>query len=363
GHYVLRSDWGGENGKGFEDARYLFLRGGRFGSHGHDDLNQITLYAYGRPLLIDPGRATYGTPLMSELSKNRSHNVLLVDELDMNHPAPTLKAWHVTPVMDVVENAYSELYPGVEHRRAVVFARPDYYVLFDRATSTDKHVYGINFWLTPPAVTIDERNGRVYTNEPEGSNLLLQAIVRDGITISQRNGTLVLDGKERSDIPVVTFRLSGRSRAEFATLLYPFQRAVAPRVVRVSELDVENGLGCVINSPRGEDIIAYCWEEGRAELSRHGFSFRGLACLARVGDCGFALIGGRLLKLRGMTMAACDNPVGELCVEYADNSVIVSCPEPEPSLRIAALGRKTAIINGKERPVNGRTFMPFSETN
>ncbi|MGC8863971.1 MAG: heparinase II/III family protein, partial [Armatimonadota bacterium] len=166
GHYILRSGWGDEEGEKFEDARYLFLRGGWFGSHGHDDLNAVTLYAYGRPLLIDPGRTTYGTPLMVELSKNRSHNVLLVDDLDMNHAAPRLDVWYTSRVMDCVQNSYPELYPGVEHRRAVVFARPDYYLVFDRASSARAHNFGVNFWTTPPAVTIDECGTRVHTNEP-----------------------------------------------------------------------------------------------------------------------------------------------------------------------------------------------------
>ena len=37
----------------------------------------------------------------------------------------------------------------------VVFVRPDYYVMFDRATGKEPHKIGINFWLTPPEVTID----------------------------------------------------------------------------------------------------------------------------------------------------------------------------------------------------------------
>ncbi|MDH7601291.1 MAG: heparinase II/III family protein, partial [Armatimonadota bacterium] len=135
GHYILRSSWGGERGERFEDARFLFLRAGKFGSHGHDDLNSLTLYAYGRPLIIDPGRTTYGTPLMFELSKNVSHNVLLVDNLDMNHPAPVHGLWRTTRLADFVENTYADLYPGVEHTRAVVFVRPDYYVVLDRAQS------------------------------------------------------------------------------------------------------------------------------------------------------------------------------------------------------------------------------------
>ncbi|MGB9620424.1 MAG: heparinase II/III domain-containing protein, partial [Armatimonadota bacterium] len=315
GHYILRSGWGDEEGEKFEDARYLFLRGGWFGSHGHDDLNAVTLYAYGRPLLIDPGRTTYGTPLMVELSKNRSHNVLLVDDLDMNHAAPRLDVWYTSRVMDCVQNSYPELYPGVEHRRAVVFARPDYYLVFDRASSARAHNFGVNFWTTPPAVTIDECGTRVHTNEPNGSNLLLQAVLRDGISISHRLGTVDLAGETRSDIPVVTFRRKDVSQADFATLLYPFRGKADPDAVSAREFAVENGCGCVVRAPGRMDVVVWLWEEGKASLARDVFSFEGRACLARVHDGSFSLVGGRLLRLQGRTLMASHNPVPELCVE------------------------------------------------
>lgn len=359
GHYILRSDWGGEKGAGFEDARYMFLRGGRFGSHGHDDLNAVTLYAYGRSLLIDPGRTTYGTPLMSELSKNRSHNVLLVDDLDMNHPSPRLNAWHTTGVMDLVENQYSELYPGVEHRRAVIFARPDYYVVFDKAASDAPHTFGVNFWLTPPEVTVDEKSACVHTNESKGSNLMLKAVARQGVCISLRNGTVDLADTIRNDIPVVTFQRKDTSGAEFATVLYPFPAKADPAAVRVREFGVENGIGGVVTSPRGADILAYCWADGRAKLPGEAFSFEGKACLARLSDRSFTLIGGRLLTLQGTTMASSNIAVGELCVEYLKDAVVVNCSDADPALQVASLGRNRAVVNGKSVSISGSHFRPF----
>ena len=363
GHYILRSDWGGPGGEGFEDARYLFLRGGKHGSHGHDDLNAVTMYAYGRPLLIDPGRTTYGTPLMAELGKNRSHNVLLVDDLDMNrHAQPKLNLWYTSCVMDLVDNSYPELYPGVEHRRAVLFARPDYYIVFDRAVSDQAHDFGVNFWLTPPDVTIDENNARVHTNEPLGANVLLQALSARDVAIRHRLGTLDLKGEKRSDIPVVTFQRQKTNEAEFATLLYPFSGKAAPEAISAREFHVENGLGCIIRSPGRTDIVVYRRQDGTAALPGDVFSFDGRVCLARVHDRSFSFIDGKLLKLRGKTMALSENPVRELCVEYRTDEVVVTCPAAEPTLRIAALGRRSALVNGKRLAVVGGVefFEPFA---
>ncbi|MGQ9456018.1 MAG: heparinase II/III family protein [Armatimonadota bacterium] len=360
GHYILRSDWGGDRGQGFEDARYLFFRAGKFGSHGHDDLNNITLYAYGRPLIIDPGRTTYGTPLMYELSKNRSHNVLLVDEMDMNHSEPSTKLWCTNAVADMVENAYYELYPGVEHRRAVVFIRPDYYVLFDRADSREPHQYGINFWLTPPEITIDHQKSIVHTNEPKGSNILLQAVARDGLYITKRNGVLDLAGERRSDIPVVTFYKDGVSRAEFVTLLYPFRAKVDSDSVKVREFAVNGGHGIAINTPERSDVVVYCWDGGSAKLPRDTFTFEGKACVAHIDNMDFTVVDCTLLHIRGQKLVESQRPVKDLCVEYKPNYVLVTCSVAEPSLKVASLGRKYAVVNGKEIPIKWSFFEPFS---
>ncbi|MGC8864037.1 MAG: hypothetical protein ACP5R5_14870, partial [Armatimonadota bacterium] len=198
--------------------------------------------------------------------------------------------------------------------------------------------------------------------EPNGSNLLLQAVLRDGISISHRLGTVDLAGETRSDIPVVTFRRKDVSQADFATLLYPFRGKADPDAVSAREFAVENGCGCVVRAPGRMDVVVWLWEEGKASLARDVFSFEGRACLARVHDGSFSLVGGRLLRLQGRTLMASHNPVPELCVEYRDDAVVVTCPVSEPTLEIAALGRKWALVNGKRVFLDGGcdTFRPFA---
>lgn len=44
--------------KPYEHARHLTFHTSQ-GAHGHRDINAITVYAYGRELLIDPGIRSY----------------------------------------------------------------------------------------------------------------------------------------------------------------------------------------------------------------------------------------------------------------------------------------------------------------
>lgn len=349
---VMRSDWGGPNGEDFEQARYLLFRGGYPGGHGHHDFNQVTLYGYGRSLIIDPGRTAYGTPLMSELQKNRSHNVLLVDDLPMNEPDPTLHAWRTNPVLDFIDNSYKELYLGVDHRRAVVFVKPDYFVVFDRAASKDAHRYGLNFWLTPPEVTIDRKAGTVRTNDPHGANVLLAAADPAKIDIAERKGTLELAKQIRSDIPVVTFWQNGKTDAEFATLLYPFPNGADPRPLRITQTVVGKGVFCSVTTPKGVDSVFY---------DPNGQS-PGVSLIRTDGNGAvlrFAIAGLSSLKWAEETLVSSANPIGDLSVVYTPDAVEITCAKPEPSLQVAALGRTRAVVNGRPMAVRGEMFRVF----
>jgi hypothetical protein len=358
---VMRSDWGGEGGKDFEQARMLWFRGGSIASHGHEDLNSIVAYAYGRPLLIDPGRTDYDDPLMPELVKSRSHNVLLCDDFRMNHASPNLHAWHATPVIDFIDNSYTELYPGVEHRRAVVFVRPDYWVVFDRASGNAAHKYGINFWLTPPA-KIEPANATAFSCDPEGSNLLVKVLNPNGVETTQRKGTLDLHG-HRSDIPVVTFWKSGQATATFTTLLTPFPKGATPANVTTRHYSDASGEVCTIQSQKRTDYVFYS-REPKYETKHKSSAFKARVALVRTQGLSvqsFGLLEGTVLRLNGKVLATSNNPVDELSVVYRNGVVEVTCPKPEPTLEIARLGCAKAVVNGKKMSIAAKqpTFKPF----
>jgi len=357
---IMRSDWGGENGKDFDQARYLLFRAGYDGGHSHSDYNQVTLYAYGRTLLMDPGRSDYGTPVQFELGSNRSHNVLLVDGMKMNNPDPTLNCWRTGPVMDFIDNTYKGLYDGVDHTRAVVFVRPDYYIMFDHATSNEPRKMGINFWLTPPDLSISKQTCEVNTNEPDGSNLLVKQVIREGIDLTTRNGTLKLGKEERSDIPVATFWRNGVTDACFTTVLYPYPKGAAvPKIT--PEFAAPNGQACVLLTPLGKDVVCYSPEPKLIEAGIASVDAR--AGLVRLGLDGavtcFAIVDGSSVSFQGKPLATCANRLEVLSVVYTSDTIQVTCPKSDRSLEIAPLGKAKALVNGKEIAVTGETFKPF----
>lgn len=193
GYFVQRSGWD-------PNARWLWFDGGPFGyGHQHEDKLQILLEAYGKSFLVDPGNYTY------ERSKWRSyfidspaHNVVLVDgepqrrrgarsrmEYVVQQPLPHV--WAAGKDFDYVEATYDEAFGasvgwGVQHTRAVLFIKPDFWVMMDRLTAVDgkEHAYEALFHFDCP-VRADAL--RVFTQNPGEANLTVLARPDTGLAV------------------------------------------------------------------------------------------------------------------------------------------------------------------------------------
>jgi hypothetical protein len=83
GYYLLRSGWGEH--EPFRDEQYLVFDCGPLGAgnHGHFDCLNIELAAYGKSLIVDPGRYTYDesgdTNWRAVFRGTAYHNTVLVD--------------------------------------------------------------------------------------------------------------------------------------------------------------------------------------------------------------------------------------------------------------------------------------------
>lgn len=168
GYYVRRSEW---SEKPFADARYLVFDAGPVGAgnHGHMDALSIELYAYGKPLVIDPGRYTYHEAgdinWRKNFRGNQSHNTVSVDEIDQaryktNRTGKSCKIGEPYPVVELVEKSRTSRYHYLHglvrspnyaacHRREIWFVGERYWVVLDRLTSPNLHEYTSRFQLTP----------------------------------------------------------------------------------------------------------------------------------------------------------------------------------------------------------------------
>ena len=173
GWAVMRSEW--DEGP-FEDARHLVFKASPRGPHGHLDQLSVTLYAYGRPLLIDPGRLNY----RAEGRVFRStpyHNTVTVDGTDQLEGDASFERWDSTDNYDLAVGSH-QLYPGVTHRRTVLFVKPHYWVVRDDLVSDGEHRFEQR-WHLPEDANPSVLEGHVgMTRFADGGNLLLKPVTR-----------------------------------------------------------------------------------------------------------------------------------------------------------------------------------------
>ncbi|MFQ5632796.1 MAG: alginate lyase family protein, partial [bacterium] len=156
GYYILRSGWG-ENGRPFRDEQYFVFDCGPLGrgNHGHFDLLSFEMYAYGKSLIVDPGRYTYdefnGFNWRVLFRGTSYHNTVTVDGKNQTHylnrgegkrhkingPSPDykMKTFLSEAGFDYLHGiAKSHEYDAV-HKRKIFFVRPDYWIVTDILTA------------------------------------------------------------------------------------------------------------------------------------------------------------------------------------------------------------------------------------
>ena len=212
GHYVMRSGWD-------KDARYMLFDAGPFGSgHQHEDELHVIAYAYGRPLLLDAGNYMYDRSRWRRyVLSTRGHNTIRVDGEDQNrradrgtwvlaepdHPAdgarPLDNLWATQPAFDFAVGRYDSGYGPkrsiqVRHTRAVLFVKPDYWLLVDTLTpqggakqgpeGMTEHRYESLFHMNAEAATVDPQSGAVTTQGGQNAaNLVVWPVPAVGAAV------------------------------------------------------------------------------------------------------------------------------------------------------------------------------------
>jgi hypothetical protein len=253
GHYVMRSDWQ-------PDARWLLLDAGPYGSgHQHEDALTFMLYAYDRELVVDAGTHMYDASRWRRyVLSTRGHNTIRVDGEDQNRRArretfvlplpfkPLPNTWVTTPQFDYVAGTYDSGYGPknkirVAHRRAILFYKPDYWVVFDTLTPADdkSHRYESIFHLNAEAARIDSPTKAVTTDNPKTANLVLWPVSAGPLDVE------IVRGREEEPVqgwaqpwrpvPTAVYTWESKGVARVATVLCPSapKKASALKSVRL----------------------------------------------------------------------------------------------------------------------------------
>jgi Heparinase II/III N-terminus/Heparinase II/III-like protein len=257
GYFILRSGWG-ESGEPYEDERYLIFDCGPVGAgnHGHLDLLNVEMAAYGQSLVVDPGRYTYDESgeinWRVKFRGTAYHNTVLVDGLNQTryefhktkfkitgeHPHFKVKDFVSTPKLDYVHGlAISREYTAV-HERKILFVDGGYWLICDRLSSPEEHAYDLLFHLSVKALNQVETLSCEAGTTIASPQLLLCQPFDPGSQVVVDAGYVSSVYGSKQAAPIIRFSRHALDHC-FYTLLYPFKQQ--PPRIALRQLNVSGG--------------------------------------------------------------------------------------------------------------------------
>lgn len=216
-----------------ENARHLVFKSSS-GSHGHRDGLNITAYAYGRELLIDPGIRSYESADVQRYAHTAYHNTVCIDGKNQPRKRGKTERWISNPAFDYVSGTFSG-YEGLTHRRSILFVKPRYWLVSDRITGSGSHTYDQNWHFPPdsrPTVRTDVKT--VRTNYSEGGNLLIVPADAENLDVEAFEFLVATKRMTGSDGTAESkgarYHRRGSPPAAINVVLYPYQSRRPPEI-------------------------------------------------------------------------------------------------------------------------------------
>jgi hypothetical protein len=257
---AMRSGWE-------HDANYLLFRVGPLGmNHQHQESLGVDVWAYGRELIFDGGGGTYENSKWRQWAiSSFAHNTVVVDgmpqaktaSLDDPFKDPALVSqgpidanWRSNAVFDFASGVYADGY-GPSHtriatqRRAVLFLKPDIYVIADRFQPSDSlpHRFQARWQLLTTHSGIDPSTKILTTGDSGVANIAIVPLLVDHLDVGSASGQQspeILGWNFRRDaspelLPATTLlhTLTGAGPRLMLTLLVPLRPGDTNPIVAV----------------------------------------------------------------------------------------------------------------------------------
>jgi uncharacterized heparinase superfamily protein len=390
----------GPRSQTFPDTGYVVMRGAHDhavldggahgymnGGHAHADALSLTLSIGGRPLLIDPGTATYtmDSQLRNRMRGSVNHNTLCLDGNPQSVPAgpfhwataadARLQASRHNACFDWAE-AIHDGYAPVQHRRSVIRADASGWLVVDEIRRTDLgddsdaiHSAATHWHFHPGWMLRDEGMGVLRATHLEGAEAWL---------LFDTGDLSLVHGDEASGLgwyapvygtllPTWSVRATRSMRLPFSMLSW-FDAATAhstPDLQRITRNADAHGDAIAARVVNGDFASTYLIRPGEPS-SRDGracgtLDYQTDARILHFRTRHEALVAldlvdaSHALALRdGWLSVAMSEPVRDLHIQLNDDMLDLYASEPPWELRIlgkALLGRRAIRLNGRIHPL------------
>jgi uncharacterized heparinase superfamily protein len=230
---------------------YLAFDGGPFGrSHQHEDKLGFWLYAYGRSLIVDPGRHLYDNSEASYipyLRTTQAHSTIVVDGEGQNSrakrdtwiaKAPGSLTFSMSEDEVRASSAYDLGYGSdnaiaVVHQREIVFVQEKFWMVFDRVVGEGEHTLESRFHFYPGDVAVE--GSRAMTQYDDANVLLWSSSDWDDVHVEKgqenpRSGWYSASYSLIEPAPCLSLFCQTILPFTSATLLLPYQGQKVPHV-------------------------------------------------------------------------------------------------------------------------------------
>ena len=263
----MRSDWS-------SDAIALaFNAKGDAASHGHKDVLHISLKAYGRHLLIDPG---YGSLLTGDtfayMTHAAQHNTITVNGGNISRGKGQdgfEKEMELNDMYNLTTYSHAYVQGADNTERTVLFLKNQkFFIVSDfvqPSDSTTTNTY-TQFWHMQPSANIElteDGKNELRSNFESGANVVLTPVDSRGMTGIRLEDTLYAPsgGKFANNLKGVYERKS-KGNVKYGTVIYPYE-AGDDRIIDTQSIDVgiadegASAFSVTITNPDDESMDVY----------------------------------------------------------------------------------------------------------
>ncbi len=338
-----------------DEAVYISYTNNPSNGHAHPDLNQVLMYAYGQPLLVDSGRVGYsGSPLYNEVRTAQAHNTIEAEGINMgsdkDHFHSNAKALEYTvsnDSFDFAEGSHSNFVSNnISHTRNVLFLHDGFAIVSDYVTGTTAKNYRQN-WHFLPSSNAKAGNGVISTAFDGKANIVMASA---GATADLATGVHSADYGLATQCEYGRFEKSGTA-VKFNTILYPTRVGETADVSAEDLAQNDVNKGAAKFTVDGNTLYYYVKNTDSADGSFGDYTTD--AKMAYASDGEYGLVGGKSLKNGESDIIASDLQIASIAVESDGSAVsitgesLTATNNKEQAIKIYAPDATTVTLNGE----------------
>lgn len=384
-----KGEYPGFTSKLYPQGRYLVMRDGydedawimhtNWGigdgrSHTHPDNMSLTMYAYGKYLVADPGRFNYTDNIYSNWLRNttQAHNVVNINQTNQGIVSDKVDTFLTNDGFDYFSGTSTSTKDKnakpFDYQRSVLFAKSKFFVVSDKITpdagNSDVNTYDQNWHFLPKSnIRYSADTGMMRTNFEQGAQLIIAQADKESIDYATEKKYFSLTSKTVTDAVYARFTQEKAGTVTFDTVLYPVPAGDDTTVqANRIELDVPKetatALEITVDDTKNKcnNVYYMTYEDTPSRRTVGDLTYDGRAMLVEYSAAGkissISMVEGSRLTSGGASVIKAKNKIEDIFINYNWDEIVIqssSLTEKEIAGMDIATDRivKSVTFNGK----------------